>query len=116
MTAYAILARLRRFGVAAPTTVYRALNLLEKKGLVHRIESLNAFLACRHARAHAPAPFAVCLNCGKVAEIGDPKLAAALARKSRLFLGEVRKNVLEIAGLCRTCAKNVKKERPSCSR
>ena len=32
----------------APITVYRALDFLMENGLVHRIESRNAYLACAH--------------------------------------------------------------------
>ena len=55
LTAYEILEKLRPKGVSAPTTVYRALDKLVASAKVHRIESLNAFVACRGGGNGAPA-------------------------------------------------------------
>src|SRR5690606_29397539 len=47
--AYPLLAALGRDGHApAPPTVYRALDFLQAQGLVHRIESRNAYVGCPH--------------------------------------------------------------------
>ena len=62
LTAYALLDNLRENGFRAPLQVYRALDKLVDYGLVHRLESLNAFVACRHKGCadHKTAAFAIC--------------------------------------------------------
>ncbi|MCZ8147704.1 MAG: transcriptional repressor, partial [Roseomonas sp.] len=87
LTAYEVLARLEAVGVRGPQTVYRALDALRQAGLVHRIESINAFTVCVHDHAdrhrgpdhdhdhgHRPA-FAVCRGCGAIQELEDAALA-----------------------------------------
>jgi Fur family zinc uptake transcriptional regulator len=58
LSAYTILDQLRDHGFRAPLQVYRALDKLVEFGLVHRLESLNAFVACRHpgCDGHEPSP------------------------------------------------------------
>ena len=94
------------FGVegqpAKPPTVYRALDFLEKQGFVHRIESLNAYVACHHGdRAHAAA-FLICDCCGASAEI-EP-----VAGQEITAIGErtgflVQALTIEAHGLCKAC-------------
>lgn len=71
--AYALLDRLRAQGLRAPAQVYRALDKLIEYGLVHRLESLNAFIACDrpHAHEHGVVAFAICDGCGSVDEFSD---------------------------------------------
>ncbi len=90
---------------AKPPTVYRALDFLMKRGLVHKIERLNAFMACGHAEgdeAHTAA-FLVCDCCGDAREIEPPPSAAveAAAKASGYALTGV---TLEAHGLCPDCA------------
>ena len=103
--AYEILAELaKERDKAAPPTVYRALEFLIDAGLVHRIDTLNAFLGC-DAPGHAHvAQFLVCRNCHRVAEIDDPALNRALAEKSRSMGFRIEPTALEIKGLCSECA------------
>lgn len=103
--AYEILAELaKERDKAAPPTVYRALEFLMEAGLVHRIDSLNAFLGC-DAPGHAHvAQFLVCRACHRVAEIDDPALNRALAEKSRSMGFRIEPTSLEIKGLCADCA------------
>ena len=72
----------------APITVYRALDFLMANGLVHRIESRNAYLACAHDHdAAAVVAFLICERCGSVGEIpGSPRGAEPLHRGARLGL------------------------------
>jgi Fur family transcriptional regulator, zinc uptake regulator len=56
-------------GKATPPTIYRALDFLTKSGLIHRIESLNAYAACAHAPAGPQHVFFTCERCGNVAEV-----------------------------------------------
>ena len=61
MTAYQILDAVRPKGISAPPTVYRALNWLMREGLAHRLESMNAYVACADTRhRHETAIFAIC--------------------------------------------------------
>lgn len=103
--AYDILERLsRERGRAAPPTVYRALGFLVEQGFVHRIDSLNAFVACFDAERSHDAGFLICETCKTVEEIADPALGDAVrgAIASRGF--HPKRAVVEISGLCASCA------------
>lgn len=114
LSAYDLLDQLRPTGVAAPLTVYRALDKLIKSGKVHRVESLNAFVACRegehHHHEHTDAEafgrtvgFAICDECGSVEEFVDAglhdRISGGLA--ARLFAPRV--STIEVRGLCSAC-------------
>lgn len=105
MGAYDVLARLDAEGLGSkPPVAYRALGFLVDNGFVHRIERLNAFIACSHpGAAHAPA-FMICRQCGAVAEAEaapDGPLAASAAASGF----HVEQMVIEIQGLCPACQK-----------
>lgn len=88
----------------APITIYRALDFLLEQGLVHRIESRNAFLACDHT--HDPQEvvvFLLCERCGTAREASDPALARAVAGLAGKAGFAPRGQVIEIAGLCADC-------------
>ena len=93
----------RRGPRPAPITVYRALDFLEAHGLVHKIESRNAFIACTHPHEGKPAAMLVCEKCGLVAELDAPEMFEALqsAAKSQGFA--VHRSVVELTGLCAAC-------------
>lgn len=88
----------------APPTVYRALEFLLREGFVHRIDTLNAYIACfapeRRHRTH----FLLCTDCGCVAEIEDAALDRALERAADAAGFAVARETVEIAGLCAACA------------
>ncbi len=88
---------------AAPPTVYRALDFLSREGLVHRIESLNAYVGCPSPTLPHQAYFLICRGCGDAAEFHDGELAASLARcvGSASFHAESAK--VELSGLCARC-------------
>ena len=89
-------------GYTAPATIYRALDFLASAGLVHRIESLNAFLACRSEEdGHAPG-FLICDCCGRVAEL-DLSADLALVRESSELGFKIERMVLEAHGICVDC-------------
>ncbi|MBN8891471.1 MAG: transcriptional repressor, partial [Rhodospirillales bacterium] len=101
--AYDLLDRLRaRRGTAAPPTVYRALDFLQEQGLVHRIQSLAAFVGCveEHGHRHA-AQFLICRGCGQVTEIEDHELAHALAAAAARVGFAVAEATIEAVGVCR---------------
>ncbi len=103
--AYDILSRLGGDGRrAAPPTVYRALEFLLEQGLVHRIESLNAFIGCASPKAPHSGQFLLCTACGTATEIADAGIQAALveaAGRAGFRPGHV---TIEVKGLCRRCA------------
>lgn len=102
--AYDILARLKSEGrPAAPPTVYRALEFLIDAGLVHRLDSLNAFIGCPDpARAHA-GQFLICESCRVVVEIDDREIDTHLAERAKERGFAVTRQMLELQGLCEAC-------------
>lgn len=102
--AYEILDRLRREKRnAAPPTVYRALDFLLEHGLVHRIESLNAFVGCGEPGHPHTAQFLICQTCGIVGELDDPEIEAMLRGKADRLGFDARRQTIEIMGLCPGC-------------
>jgi Fur family transcriptional regulator, zinc uptake regulator len=88
----------------APITVYRALDFLMENGLVHRIESRNAFLACAHDHdSAAMVAFLICERCGSVGEIAAAPMAQSLSAAARATGFAARMSVVEIAGVCAHC-------------
>jgi len=106
--AYAILEDLSQQDgkAAAPLTVYRALEFLVEQGLVHRIESLNAYVGCAAPGDVHSGQFLVCEACGDAAEIDDPGVGAAIdaAAAERGF--RVQRPTVEVRGLCKSCQEN----------
>ncbi len=102
--AYDILERLRREGRgAAPPTVYRALAFLLEAGLVHRIESLNAYVGCGGPGTPHIGQFLICRRCSTVAEIDAPAIARALVADARRLGFRADRQTVEIKGLCADC-------------
>lgn len=88
--------------LAKPPTVYRALDFLLTAGLVHRIESLNAFLACRAESQNHSAGFLICDCCGRVEELDLTAERAAIdAAQAHDFT--IARIVLEAHGACAAC-------------
>ncbi len=101
--AYDVIDRFHPEGAAKPPTVYRALGFLEQMGLIHRIESLNAFVACdTHDHQHT-AGFLLCECCGQSQEIALPDIAAIEAGAAKTGF-RVQHVTLEARGLCADCA------------
>src|ERR1700704_3011977 len=90
----------------APITVYRALDFLMENGLVHRIESRNAYLACAHDHdTAAMVAFLICDACGSVGEIPAAPVAQSLNAAARLTGFAPKLSVVEITGTCTHCQK-----------
>jgi Fur family transcriptional regulator, zinc uptake regulator len=90
----------------APITVYRALDFLMANGLVHRIESRNAFLACAHDHeATATVAFLICEHCGSVGEISALPIAQSLHASARATGFAPKLSVVEVTGSCAHCRK-----------
>ena len=102
--AYDLIAAFGEDGAPAkPPTVYRALSFLERQGFVHRLESLNAYLACRQGPGAHAAAFLICDCCGATEEVepvGADRLIA-LAGEAGYRIDMV---TVEARGRCADCA------------
>jgi Fur family zinc uptake transcriptional regulator len=103
--AYEILERLgsadgRR---AAPPTVYRGLEFLIAQGLVHRIESLNAFVGCAHPESPHEAQYLICEACGDAVEIEIDGLIGQIGKAAAAQGFEVGGQTIEVRGHCQGC-------------
>jgi zinc transport system permease protein len=105
LSAYTILDQLRDNGFRAPLQVYRALDKLVEFGMVHRLESLNAFVACRHPGCDGDntIAFMICERCGQVNEITDNALAKRLKQLAGDASFALKKTTIELRGICHTC-------------
>ncbi|MEM9708996.1 MAG: transcriptional repressor [Pseudomonadota bacterium] len=103
--AYAILDLLREAGFGSqPPVAYRALDFLAKNGFVHKIERLNAFVACVHPEeTHSPA-FMICRMCDAVAEAHSTGLGNYLAGAANSAGFQIERTVVEAEGVCPDCA------------
>lgn len=100
--AYDVIDRFHPEGAAKPPTVYRALSFLEQMGLIHRIESLNAFVACDTRDHKHTAGFLLCDCCGQSVEIALPHLEDVRGSAERSGF-KVNHITLEAHGLCKAC-------------
>lgn len=105
--AYAILDLLRDAGFGSqPPVAYRALDFLSEHGFVHKIERLNAFVACMHPGArHTPA-FMICRKCDAVAEAQSTPSKGALAAAAKAAGFQIERTVVEAEGVCPACAES----------
>jgi Fur family zinc uptake transcriptional regulator len=104
--AYDILQELNAQGrKAAPPTVYRALEFLIEAELVHRLDSLNAFVGCADPSSSHSGQFLICRSCRSVAELDDGDIRSVVQKAaSDLGFSAVRQ-MLEIQGICEACQK-----------
>ena len=92
-------------GAAAPPTVYRALDFLLANGFIHKLESINAFVACHHPNnAQHPAPFLICDRCHSATELEDASNGATRDAAARGLGFAPQAQTLEVHGLCAKCA------------
>jgi Fur family zinc uptake transcriptional regulator len=88
---------------AKPPTIYRALDFLVRLGLAHRIESMNAFVACDLGSCARSTIFLICERCGGSEEIDSGHALSDVADAARLRGFELHRTVLEASGLCAAC-------------
>ena len=92
-------------GAAAPPTVYRALDFLLANGFIHKLESINAFVACHHPNsAQHSVPFLICDRCHSATELEDASIVASLDAAARGLGFAPQAQTLEVHGLCAKCA------------
>ena len=102
--AYEILDLLREEGFAStPPIAYRVLDFLMEQGFVHKIQGLNAFVACSNpGSSHSPA-FMICRKCEKVAEL-DEKISGINLKKSTPSNFKLEESIIEMRGICTSCS------------
>lgn len=108
LSAYTILDRLRDEGFRAPLQVYRALDTLLDRGVVHRLDSLKAFVPCAHPHDHhesATIAFGICEQCARVWEFSDAVVEVRLRGWAKAEGFCPRRTSIEINGLCSDCAR-----------
>ena len=105
LKAYSILFNVQKKGIKAPPQIYRALDKLIKMGKIHKIESKNAFVACRSSDCEISkaTAFSICESCEMVDEISDTKLSKYLSSYSDKTGMKYKKYNLEFFGLCKKC-------------
>ncbi|MCG8428601.1 MAG: transcriptional repressor [Chromatiales bacterium] len=102
--AYDILERLRsRMDNPTPPTVYRALEFLLEQGLIHKLESLHAFIGCSHPEHPHASQFLICSDCGDVSEIESDKIAEGLRKAEESTGFKAKRPVIELLGTCAEC-------------
>ncbi len=88
---------------SAPPTVYRALDFLLDAGLIHKIESLNAYLGCGGPDVGHSGQFLICRDCSSVAEINDVDMTKKLRTLAESVQFDIDKMTIEVSGICRRC-------------
>jgi|TARA_Y100000389_G_scaffold60054_1_gene56173 Fur family zinc uptake transcriptional regulator len=105
LKAYSILYNVQKKGIKAPQQIYRALDKLIEIGKIHKIESRNAFVACKNINCELSkaTAFSICENCEQVEEIKDIKLSKYLSNYNDKTGMKYKKYNLEFYGICRKC-------------
>ena len=105
LKAYSILYNVQKKGIKAPQQIYRALDKLIQIGKIHKIESRNAFVACKNINCELSkaTAFSICENCEQVEEIKDIKLSKYLTNYNDKTGMKYKKYNLEFYGICRKC-------------
>ena len=105
LKAYTILYNVQKKGINAPPQVYRALDKLVEIGKIHKIESKNAFVACKNSDCEISkaTAFSICESCEVVDEISDVKLSKYLSKFNNKKGMKFKRFNLEFFGLCKKC-------------
>ena len=105
LKAYSILFNVQKKGINAPQQIYRALDKLIEIGKIHKIESRNAFVACKNSNCEISkaTAFSICESCEKIDEISDTKLSKYLSSYHDKNGMKFKKFNLEFFGLCKKC-------------
>lgn len=103
--AYSILFNIEKKGIKSPQQVYRALDKLIEIGAVHKIESLNSYIACKHkdCKARESTSFLICQECQKVYEVLEGDLSDKFVKLSQKSNFKYLTHNLEIFGICDLC-------------
>jgi len=90
-------------GAAKPPTIYRALDFLVRLGLAHRIESLNAFMACGIGACERSTIFLICEKCGGAEEFDAGHALVDLSEAAKKDGFAIRRTMIEASGVCGAC-------------
>ena len=105
LKAYSILFNVQKKGINAPQQIYRALDKLIEAWKIHKIESKNAFVACKNSNCEVSkaTAFSICESCEIVDEISDIKLSKYLSKFNNKKGMKFNRFNLEFFGLCKKC-------------
>ncbi len=102
--AYDLLDRLKPLQQSAkPATIYRALDFLIEQGLIHRVESLNAFVGCRCSGHQHEQLLLICKHCQEVEERTATKVMQSLSEEFAQARFVAHSKAIEIHGICEKC-------------
>lgn len=103
--AYDLIQQFAEDGTTKPPTVYRALDFLLDLGLIHRIESLNAFVGCTDPGHHDSCglQLMVCEKCQGVEELHTHGSMTDIVAAAEQTGFKVSQPVLELHGVCANC-------------
>lgn len=102
--AYDVLQKLQDSGhKPAPPTAYRALDFLVSADLIHRVESLNAYIGCPSPDDKHQYQFYICNQCGHIAEVNDSAVADALSNAAKQLGFDSQQPMIEVHGVCKNC-------------
>jgi len=94
----------RERGLKAPLTIYRALDKLIERGMVHRLDSMNAFVACGRDEPHdSPAAFMICTACKSTIEVESTECVRSVHSIAEEISFDVERVQVEISGQCAAC-------------
>lgn len=103
--AYDLLNRITpKAGTAKPATVYRALDFLLEQGLIHKVESLNAFIGCSYSGSRHEQLLLTCVECHEVEERPGERVMDAIAKELEQAAFTMHRQAIEIHGVCTRCA------------
>lgn len=103
--AYDLLDKLKPLQAAAkPATIYRALDFLIEQGLIHRVESLNAFVGCSCSGHQHELLLLICKHCNEVEERPAPKVMEALVQEFYQAGFIPHSKAIEAQGICSKCS------------
>jgi Fur family zinc uptake transcriptional regulator len=104
MAAYDLLKTLRKEKANAEApTIYRALDFLQQHGLVHKIETMNAFVGCDHPGHPHTGQFLICTECNQVREQESSELDIAISEYALINNFAINSHTIELIGLCGNC-------------
>lgn len=106
--AYDLLERIKPFNDSAkPATVYRALDFLIEQKLIHRVESMNAFIGCNHMEGKHELLLLICENCNVIEERPAPEVMKSLFEELNQAGFNAHRKTIEIHGDCSRCSQGV---------
>lgn len=88
---------------AAPPTVYRALDFLLAQGLIHKLQSLHAYVGCAHPGEPHASQFLICTRCGDVTELEDDRVNRSLGKAAAASGFQPDQPIVELTGTCAEC-------------